>query len=178
MSLSVASTALAENFITRPFTRFWNMYQRNNAWPETFIPADRAAARAPFAICVANGWRAQNTLSEFYFDDATKTLNEAGDLKVKAVLTATPPAYRTVFVLRGSSPDETAARIAAVQAAVAKYAAPGEFAPVVETTIEPHGAPAEYIVDVERAFRESAPEPRLNTTPATSGSGSSSSSGS
>ncbi len=87
----------------------------------------------------------------------------------------TPPAYRTVFVLRGATPEITSMRMATVQEAATHVLPPGEVAPILDTNIEPRSTPAYYIVDVDRSFRESTPPPRLpaGTRGATSsGSGS------
>ena len=59
ISAIVASATLvqADGPIKRGWDNFWAATMRNNAWPEAFVPFDRAAARAPFGGCVAAGWR-------------------------------------------------------------------------------------------------------------------------
>ena len=42
--------------------------KRNNCWPEPFVCPDRAAARMPFCIQIANGWRSRNTIDGIYFE--------------------------------------------------------------------------------------------------------------
>jgi len=175
LSLFGARSSQAENWFSRSWHDYWAATHRNNACPEAFIPPDRYAARAPFATCVANGWRNQNTLVDYYFDEVTGGLNEAGELEVQRILTYTPPAYRTVFVLRGATAELTALRMASVQNLAAKVCPAGEVPPVLDTNIEPRSTPAYYIVDVDRSFRESTPPPRL---PASNRATSSSSSGS
>ncbi|HEX5103587.1 MAG TPA: hypothetical protein VFV87_07250, partial [Pirellulaceae bacterium] len=32
-------------------------WHRNNAWPEPFASADRAAVREPFCLMIDNGWK-------------------------------------------------------------------------------------------------------------------------
>ena len=49
---------------------------------------------------INNGWRVQNTLGDDHFDADTGLLNEAGELKVREILAASPPEHRTVFVLQ------------------------------------------------------------------------------
>jgi hypothetical protein len=177
--LSTARSSQADNWFSDCWHDFWAATHRNNAWPEAFIPADRYSVRAPFATCVANGWRAQNTLVDYHFDDETGRLNEAGTLRVQSILIYTPPAYRTVFLVRGPTPENTAARLASVQEAASRIVPPGEMPPVIDTNVEPRSTPAYYIVDVDRSFRESTPDPRLPAgTRATSGGSGSSSSGS
>lgn len=158
--LFAAEASQAENWFSTKWNGFCAAVKRNNAWPEPFIPADRYAARAPFAVCVANGWRVQNTLTDYHFNDDTGTLNEAGELKLKTIVTQTPLAYRTVFVLRADDAAETASRIASVQQTLARQCTETDV-PVVDTNVAPRGSPAYYIVDVDRSFRDSAPAPRL-----------------
>jgi hypothetical protein len=176
LALSMARSGQAENWFSAGWHDFWAATHRNNAWPEAFIPADRYATRAPFSTCVANGWKAQNTLVDFYFDETTGRINEAGELKVQSILVYTPPAYRTVFVLRGDTPEITATRMASVQEIAVRVCSAGEVPPVVDTNVEPASTAAYYIVDVDRSFRESTPPPRLPPSNRSS-SGSSSSSG-
>jgi hypothetical protein len=175
LALAMARSGQAENWFSDSWHDFWAATHRNNAWPEAFIPADRYAARAPFATCVANGWRAQNTLVDDHFDNETGRLTEAGALKVQSILVYTPPAYRTVFVARGDTPEITSMRMATVQEAATRVLPPGEVAPILDTNVEPRSTPAYYIVDVDRSFRESTPPPRLPTSTrgaTSSGSGS------
>jgi hypothetical protein len=167
----------AENAITRSWNKFCAVTMRNNAWPEAFIPVDRAAARAPFGGCVAAGWRVQNTLDDYHFEPDTGKLLEAGTIKVRKIMTEAPIGYRTVFVLRANTAAETASRITATQEAAVRYALPGDHPMVGETYIQPRGMPAYYIVDIDRSFRESTPEPRIPEGSRGSSSSSSSSAG-
>jgi hypothetical protein len=173
-ALLSAAAIQAENW----FTHWWDDCRittaRNNAWPEPFIPSDRATARAPFAVCVANGWRLQNTLDDHHFDADTGKLTEAGELKVQTIVTRTPIPYRVVFVLRSERPDITAARMASAQEAAARFAI-GDVAPVGETVDRPRGTPGYYVVDIERSLRDSTPPPRLPVLSGATSSGTSSS---
>src|SRR3569833_1795696 len=64
--LAVLSVSIThgEGWLKTKWRGFVRDTQRNNAWPEAFVPADRARVRDPFAIQTANGWRHQNTLGD------------------------------------------------------------------------------------------------------------------
>src|SRR3990172_3467854 len=108
--LAVATPAKAQWF-----SNFWDGVNRdcmrNKMWPEPFLQADRKATIAPFGVMVANGWRRQNLLSDYHFNEENPQLNLSGETKVHYILTQMPPQRRTIFVQRGPTPDVTAARI-------------------------------------------------------------------
>jgi hypothetical protein len=158
---------------------FWsNMrrdYKRNQAWPEPFLRPDRDAVNLPFALMVANGWRRQNLLSDYHFDETTSQLNLAGEMKLRFILTQMPPNRRTVFVQRGLTPDVTSSRIELVQRVAVTMMAGGGMPDVVESDLPNDGWPADDIDAVNRKFRATRPDPRLKD--ASSGGGSSGGSG-
>jgi hypothetical protein len=143
--------------------KFWHRvhvdWHRNNAWPEPFLSADRAAQRAPFCIQTDNGWKMQNTIGTFLFDD-NQQLNRAGELQVKWIVTQAPLHRRAVFVLRGENAEQTNARIASVYAAVAKFA-DGAIPPVIPTNTEPAGWSGSYVDAMAQQFQSTIPAPRL-----------------
>jgi hypothetical protein len=169
----VASPVQAQTTGNR-WNNFWHRthvdWHRNNAWPEPFISADRAAAREPFCIMTDNGWKAQNTVGTFLFDD-NQALNNAGDLKVKWIVTQAPLHRRAVFVLKGDSAEQTAARVAAVNASVAKYAGGGALPPVMVTDSEPAGVSGAYVDAISQGLQSSIPSPRLPSGGESSGGG-------
>jgi hypothetical protein len=142
---------------------FWHRtrvdWHRNNAWPEPFQTADRAAVREPFCIQTDNGWKMQNTVGTYLFDE-NHALNKAGELQVKWIVTQAPVHRRAVFVLKGDNPEQTAARVASVNAAVAKYAGPN-IPPVMVTDTEPSGWSGSYVDAISQALNSSIPAPRL-----------------
>jgi len=79
--------------------------KRRLCWPRPFNVQDRYAVRAPFAAMVAKGWEHQNLLGAHHFDEGTNQLNEAGRLKLAAIVNESPPQHRIVYVQRGSGPD-------------------------------------------------------------------------
>ena len=143
-------------------------WHRNNAWPEPFLSADRAAQREPFCIMADNGWKMQNTVGRFLFDE-NQQLNTAGDLHVRWIVTQAPQHRRAVFVLKGENPEITAARVASVNAAVTKYAG-GAMPPVMVTDTEPTGWSGSYVDAIGQQYQSSVPSPRLGGT-STGGSG-------
>src|SRR5215212_7568651 len=58
------------------FHKFWDRchvdFNRNNAWPEPFLTADKVAVRTPWCIQTDNGWKMQNTIGTFLFDRDTQ----------------------------------------------------------------------------------------------------------
>lgn len=173
-----AGTSRGEGWLKGCWHNFVAVTQRNNAWPEAFTPIDRTAARAPFVGCVAAGWRTQNTLADYHFEEDTGALKESGLIKVKKIMTEAPPEFRTIFVLRADAAQVTAARIGSVQEAAARFAVPGDHPRVGETYVAPRGAPAYYVVDIDRSFRESTPDPRLPERASSGGASSMGSTGS
>ncbi|HEX3872026.1 MAG TPA: hypothetical protein VHV77_16390 [Pirellulales bacterium] len=157
------------------FKKHWNGFvrdaQRNNAWPEPFLPADRASVRQPFEIQVANAWQWQNTLSEFHFDDETGKLNEAGRIKVQNILTTNPITFRTIYVVRSRNADLTAGHVASVYEAAAQFVPPGAVADVGVVESAPRTTPSSTIDAVDRSYRASMPVPRISSSSGGGGSG-------
>lgn len=171
--------ASAEAQIFRNFAAHMNRdFRRNNNWPHPFVGPNRAAVRAPFRTMVANGWRLQNTLGDHHFDAETGKLTEAGELRVRSILTENAEEHRSLFVLHGRNKHQSEARLESVREFSSQVLAEeeDENADISLTTVRPHGWPADYIDDIGEKFRESTPSPRLPAS--TTGSSSSSSSGS
>jgi len=142
-------------------TKVWQGYKQNRDWPYPYVYPDREVVRGTMSIIVANGWRTQNTLGDQYFVDEGSELSDAGKLKLRYIARLTPAQRRTVFVLESDDPTVTAARVEAVQTAMAHYLAAGEE-PMVTTTRVPNlGSSADYIDQVERKFRDTTPDPRI-----------------
>jgi uncharacterized membrane protein YgcG len=136
--------------------------KRRNHWPEPFVYSARQAAHAPFAAMVANGWQLQNMLAEQHFNNGSGQLTEAGRLKVLWVVNEAPEQHRIVFVHRGANPQETSARIGAVQELLAHSIYPGDpLIPVLETNRPNDGWPADRIDLIGRKFQAATPDPKL-----------------
>jgi hypothetical protein len=168
-----SATQVSAEILCETFNSIARDVKRRQCWPEPFNAPDRAAVRAPFAIQVANGWRRQNMLGEFHFEQNSGQLTEAGRLKVRWILTVAPQQHRLIYVHTSDRPEETAARIAAVQQLAGKIT-PNNVPPVLPTSISDEGWPADQVDMIGRKFQASTPAPRL---PPPAGSGSSSGGG-
>lgn len=143
---------------------------RNNCWPKPFAYADRQVTRAPFGLMVQKGWQRQNVLGEHHFSLATGGLSEAGRLKVRWIVQEVPRPHRAIYVQRADSPQETAARIDAVQNLTLQLVQNDDLPPVLETKMSTGWWPSAQVDNIGRRFAESAPEPRLPDAQADSGS--------
>lgn len=147
------------------FKKFWTSiatdYKRNNLWPQPWIGPDRSSVYAPMTVMVAKGWARQNMLHEEHFEPNSDELSEAGRMKVETILSITPPDYLAVYVPRAATPELTAQRIAHVQQFVAEQPDNDHPVQVVESRMRRNSYPADYVDQIDRAFRESTPEPRI-----------------
>jgi hypothetical protein len=164
--LSFASQALAGGGeVGDAWRQFWSNtkrdWHRNNCWPDPFVYPDRASTVAPLALQVSNGWRMQNLVGEYYFDNRSHQLTAAGRDRVRWIVTQAPAQFRTVFVQRGNTPDQTAMRVDSIQKFAAEMFPTGELPAVVDTNLQPRGWPADYINTVYSTFEKSTPSPRL-----------------
>jgi hypothetical protein len=176
---SAASPAQAQH-LRENWHNFWNRvhtdFHRNNAWPEPFLSADRAVIREVWHMQADNGWKMQNTVGVYLFDEHQK-LNRAGELMVRWIVTQAPVHRRAVFVLKGETPEQTEARVASVNETVNKYAAGGSVPPVLVTDVEPRGWAGAYVDAMSQQYQSSMPAPRLPSGGETSGGSSGDSSG-
>jgi hypothetical protein len=144
---------------------FWHHskvdYYRNKCWPEPFIYPDREAYWAPFAAMTANGWQRYHTLGDCHFDPATQRLNRAGEMKLHAILTQSPPDHRTVFVLRSPHREQALIRMDAVQQQVVKLAPEGDLPQVVFTSAPPRTWSGQWTDAVSRGYQTNMPQPTL-----------------
>lgn len=145
------------------WTRFKLDRKRMNCWPEPFASVDRDLTRSPIERMVVKGWQRQCTLGHSHFHPETQMLTEAGELKVRSILTNSPPQHRQVYVLRGLRPEDSESRLDSVQQFVAR-AMPEQALPnIVPTDVEPSDWPADYVNEIDRKLEQSIPAPRLPT---------------
>jgi hypothetical protein len=144
---------------------FWDRvhvdWHRNNAWPEPFNHIDERATRTPLAIMADNGWKLQNTISHQLFDPESQELTRAGELKVRWILTQMPMHRRSVFVLRGESPEVTETRVNSVEKLAESLLGEPGLAMISVTDIVPRGGSGDYFERVNRGYENSVPAPRL-----------------
>ena len=156
------------------FLSFKRDFERRNCWPEPFAASDRQAVREPVMNCVANGWQQQNMLSDPHFEVGGGQLTEAGRLRARWIANDELEQHRVVYVHRGATPQETAARIEGVRQYLAQVNYAGPVPPVIETNRSDAGYPADRADAISRRFQQALPDPKL---PAAGGGSSGGSSG-
>ncbi len=161
MAMGTPQFVQADNW----FTDFWGGVaqgtHRNNAWPEPFNYQDRQAVSAHFGAAINKGWEHQNLLSDHHFEDGSSAVTQAGQLKMRWILTQAPQNQRVLFVQKGLNANQTQARLELVQQVAAGILPPGESPVVAVSNLDATGWSAETIVAVGRKFQASTPEPRL-----------------
>jgi hypothetical protein len=159
--VGLASQAHAEGALKKAWRSFKTDYSRNALWPQPWIGQDRASVYAPMTVMVAKGWMRQNQLNDEHFEPGKDELNEAGRMKVQQIMVVTPPNHRAVYVCRAATPELTAERILHVEQFVAEHTFDNHPTQVVESRLRRNDFPADYVDQIERAFRDSTPEPRI-----------------
>ena len=142
-------------------------FHRNNAWPDPFNEVDAAQVIAPFEVMKANGWRLHNTIGHELFRPGDGALMASGNRRVHWIATQAPESRRTVFILKGQSEAETAARVASVQATLAKIPMDGPSPQVLVTAIEPPTASGDWATKINREWLDHLTAPRLPSQSAT-----------
>ena len=141
--------------------RVWRDYHRNQAWPDPFIPGDRAAVKTPFMLMADNGWQRQNLLCEYHFSEDGQSLSQAGEYRLNWIATQAPLARRTVFVQRGATPEITASRLDAVQQNIARLAINGPPPRILESNMDSSGYAGEEVDAVTNGTVKTRPDPRI-----------------
>jgi hypothetical protein len=136
-------------------------YHENNLWPAQYIPTARCAVNSAYTAMINNGWRRQNLLGNYHFEQGTNELTTAGKLKTKWILTQAPQDRRMVYVERGHDQSETAARIAAVHSWTSGQSSIGEPVMVNDTHIVSEGHTAGSVDHIFTGFQTSQPAPVL-----------------
>jgi hypothetical protein len=150
-------------------------YIDNAIWPRQYInPARRGICQAT-ELMTRNGWRRQNLLGKYHFDESGEKLSEAGRLKVDWILTQAPAQRRTIYIQRSPEAEQTARRIEVVQQLVTNATSAGGPAEVQETNIRDEGHPAAAVDAVFTGFSQNQPTPKLMSSGGSSGSMSSNS---
>lgn len=141
-------------------------YARNNAWPDPFNEADAMQVVMPFEIMKQNGWRMHNTIGHELFREGDGALLAAGSKRVQWIASQAPVSRRSLFVLRGTSPEETKARVASVHQTLASLNLPGQPPQITVTDVEPGASSGAWAVKVNREWLDSLPIPQLPQTSA------------
>lgn len=147
------------------WNEFWGEFENSrvtvNQWPMPYTPLDVQAARAPFGTMIAKGWQRQNMLGDYHFNKDSTQLTQAGQLRVRWILSQAPAEHRTVFVERGPTAEQTASRVDVVQQAAVQMVPHGQLPQVAVSEMATRGWPAEYVDSINRKYQESVPAPRL-----------------
>ncbi len=154
---------------------FWHSvhvdYQRNNAWPQPFTDDSVRQAVAPFEVMKQNGWRLHNTLGSEFFREGDGALLAEGNSRVRWIATQAPADRRVIYVLRGRSAEQTAARLASVRESLAVVETSGPAPQLMITEIEPSTASGAWATRIQREWLEAQPAPRLPSTSSTGSAG-------
>ena len=141
--------------------RYWATWRSNNIWPMQWVGYDRTAVCTPLNMQSEKGWHRMNLLGSYHFSAATNQLNQAGERKVRFILTQQPPERRVIFVERGLTQNMTASRVDAVQQAAVGVLPSGELPEVADTSMILEGWPADDVDATLRSFDKTRPDPRL-----------------
>lgn len=148
---------------------FWTQYHAAHYWPHPYNCWDRSWVKHAFAIQTANGWERATTLCCYHFDPETHCLNETGKLHLKWILQHAPSQFRTVYVEAGDRYVSSVRKTSVENEAVA-IAGPSS-APIIVRPIQVVGRPASEIVEMRRSEIETMPDPRLNVSVGSVGTG-------
>ncbi len=172
IALAVVVTTASSASAEWNWNRWWHGshlgFHRNNAWPDPFNEVDARQVIAPFEIMKANGWRLHNTIGHELFRDGDGALLAAGHRRIHWIATQSPEARRTIYVLQGTSQDETDARVAAVESTLDKIVINGNQPQVLVTDVEPPSSSGAWATKINREWLEHLTAPRL---PSSSSSG-------
>jgi hypothetical protein len=146
-------------------------FHRNNAWPDPFNEVDAAEVATPFEIMKVNGWRMHNTIGHELFRDGDGALLASGHRRVHWIATQAPTARRTVYVLSGTTRDETEARVASVRDTLSSLYLAGPAPRVLVTDVEPAVASGAWATKINREWLEHLAAPRLPNTSASGSQG-------
>jgi len=154
---------------------FWHSqrvaYHRTVAWPQPFTDDSARQAIAPFELMKHNGWRLHNTIGNELFREGDGALLAAGHKRVCWIATQAPSHCRVVYVLKGSSPGETDARVNSVRETLTRLQIDGQPPEVLLTDIEPTTASGAWANQISRDWLESLPPPKLPSTSSTGSAG-------
>jgi hypothetical protein len=139
-------------------------WEANNMWPQPYVMTAREAVRCPLNLMAEKGWHRQNLLGSVHFEPGSSQLNQAGEMKVRSILTHSPPSRRVLFVERGATPEITTARLDAVQNSAAHMLPMGYIPEVIASNMVVEGTPADDADAVLRGFTRTRPDPRLPAT--------------
>lgn len=171
-ALALLAVGVTGSSASADWHSFWHKvhvgFHRNNAWPDPFNEADALEVVTPFEIMKQNGWRLHNTIGHELFREGDGALLASGSRRVHWIATQAPVSRRSLFVLRGNTPEETKSRVASVHQTLGSLNLQGPPPEIMVTDVEPGASSGAWAVKVNREWLESLPSPQL---PQTSASG-------
>lgn len=135
------------------------VFHLNLYWPAPYLQQDRASISAHYAAMTECGWKVQNMMCQYHFESGGAKLSPVGEMRLRWIFTQAPQQHRMVWVQKGASPEETLARVEAVQRFSQQIQ--GTLAVVAETDAETPGRPAEQVDTISRAQLNAMPSPVL-----------------
>lgn len=166
--LGVLAVGLTATSATADWKDFWHNvnvgYHRNNAWPDPFNEVDAMEVVTPFEIMKNNGWKLHNTIGHELFRDGDGALLASGSNRVRTIVQTSPDARRSIYVLRGTTPAETDARVASVRQSLVSLNMPGPTPSVMVTDVASPTASGAWAGKIGREWLNSMPKPELPQT--------------
>ncbi len=154
-----------------PQQQFSHRYHAAHYWPWPYNCQGRAYVRNVVSNQVANGWTTETTLYDYHFEEDTQELTHAGRSHLAWILREIPPQRRVAFVQTVLDPSVNEVRMQNVQLAAHEMVGEEHCPPIVPRVTSPVGTPAEYTDAIQRAIRDSIPEPRIQFNPNPTGVG-------
>jgi hypothetical protein len=150
------------------WSRFWNSvktgYHENHQWPYQHNPAARRSLMNPLNMMVDKGWKQQNTLTQFHFEESSNQLNRAGQRKVYDILFNTPKSHRSIFVVPGEKKLVTDQRIRAIQLEATQYLPSGEQISVGVSRDLPYPPTSEVVGRIQDLSLEALEPPLIRSS--------------
>ncbi|MCA9081243.1 MAG: hypothetical protein KDA58_11840 [Planctomycetaceae bacterium] len=117
-------------------------YYASHYWPYPYHCQDRATVRSVMDTQVNNGWIEATTLHWYHFDPITQDLNSSGKQHLRWVLSHAPVQHRQTYVASGTSSEENAQRMAAVEREAVLLVGAEQMPSVLLRVADPSGRPA------------------------------------
>ncbi len=131
-------------------------WHTNNRWPDPHLMPDRQTVYNHYAISPTAVGSGNALLGEHHFEAEGK-LSTAGQMRVRTILTQSPPERRTVFVEQGLTPEATRARIDTVQQYITGMVANGPLPEVVASNLQSEGCQRNMLIVLIRSGQGVSP---------------------
>jgi|688.fasta_scaffold20865_3 hypothetical protein len=157
----------------------YQMYQRNQAWPQPFTCWDRTDYLSIWQQMYTSGLAYECTLCDSHFDPGTGRLNRLGERKLQVAMQNNPEWQRGVLVAPTRDPQLSNQRLETVRESVRQWYGDGYAAQVAFSNIVPEPASGARIQAINVGYGAAMQPPTINqsggsnsTTVGSTGSGS------